>query len=144
MALGLGVAMVLAIGIIALMTLTPRDEATVPSDVTTLKDRDKIDQMVQLTHLGILTSTNFLGHRIYTVTANLKNVSDQPIRLMNVRLTFLDYGKKLIREEEHPAFDLKRAPLAPGAEYSMEVPFENPPSNWNYHVPDTQVILVGY
>jgi hypothetical protein len=144
MALGLGVAVVLGLGTIALLTLAPPDEPPIPADITTIKERDKIDQTVQLTHLSILTSTNYLGHRIYTVTATLKNVSDKPIRLMDVKLTFFDYTKKMIREEEHPALDPKHTPVAPGAEYPLAVSFENPPQNWNYHVPDTQVVVLGY
>jgi len=143
-AIGLGLAVVIVLGIVAFLALTPGDDAPVPPGVTIVKDRGDVDQSVQLTHLGILTSTNYLGHRIYTVTATLKNISDKPIRLIDVKLTFLDYGKKVIHEEGRTAFDLKHTPLAPGAEYRMEISFENPPSNWNYHVPDTQIILVGY
>src|SRR5262245_6322341 len=143
-AVGLGLAIVPGLGVVAMVVLAPSNESAIPSDLTIVKDPARLEAHIELTHLGILTSTNFLGHRIYTVTASLKNISDKPIRLVEVKLVFLDYGKKIIHEEVRTAFDLKNAPLAPGSEYRMEIPFENPPSSWNYHVPDTNVVTVAY
>lgn len=142
--IGLGLAVVLAMAIAAMLLLAPDNTPAIPADLTTVKDAANVGNFVELTHLGILTSTNFLGHRVYIVTASLKNVSDKPIRLIEVNLTFLDYQKKVIHQEVRTAFDLKNPPLAAGSEYRMEVPFENPPSSWNYHVPDTHVVTVGY
>ena len=143
-AVGLGLAVVIALGVIALLLLAPSDQPTIPADLTTEKDPARLAEFIELTHLGILTSTNFLGHRVYTVTASLKNVSDKPIRLIEVNLTFLDYNKKTIHEEVRTAYDVRNSPFDAGSEYRMEIPFENPPSNWNYHVPDTQVVTVAY
>jgi len=143
-AVGLGLAVVIGLGVAAMLLLAPDDTPAIPSDLTAVKDPTKLGNFIELTHLGILTSTNFLRHRVYTVTASLKNVSDKPIRLIEVKLTFLDYEKKTIYEEVRTAFDLKNAALGSGADYRMEIPFENPPSNWNYHVPDTQVVTVAY
>ena len=143
-AIGLGLAVVIALAVLALVVLRPRADSPVPADVTTVTGRGEIDQTIRLTHLQIFTSTNFLGQRIYTVTATLKNISDKPVRLIDVKLTFSDYDKKVIREEERTALDVKHMPVDPAAEFAMAIPFENPPSNWNYHVPDTEVVLVGY
>jgi hypothetical protein len=143
-AVGLGLAVVVVLGVVAMLLLAPDDEPAIPSDLTIVKDPTSLKEFVELTHLGILTSTNFLGHRVYIVTASLKNISDRPIRVIDVKLTFLDYQKKTIYEEGRTAFDIKNSPLQVGSEYRMEIPFENPPSSWNYHVPDTQVVTVAY
>lgn len=143
-AVGLGLAVVVSLGVIGILVLAPDKEPSLPADLTTVKDPTRLGEFTELTHLGILTSTNFLGHRIYTVTASLKNISEKPIRLVDVRLTFFDYEKKVIHEEIRTAFDLKNSPLAAGGEHRLEVPFENPPPNWNYHVPDTKVVMVAY
>jgi len=143
-AIGIGVAVVLVVGIIAAFVLAPREAPTIPSGLTVVEDTSKIGTLLGMTHLSILTSTNFLGHRVYTVTALLRNTSSTPIRWIKVRLTFFDYEKKIIHEEVQTALDLKQHPLDPDAEYRFEVPFENPPKTWNYHVPDTQVVFVGY
>jgi hypothetical protein len=143
-AIGIGVALFAGIATVAVLLLTPRNSSELPAGLTPVMDSSTIAQFVQLTHLGILTSTNYLGHRVYTVIAKLKNTSDKPIRRIDVKLVFFDYDKKLIRQEGHTAFDLNHTPLQPSAEYPMEIAFEDPPSNWNYHVPDTQVVMVAY
>jgi hypothetical protein len=135
--IGIGVALVVAIGALAIFLLTPNNTSDLPSGVATIKDPASIAQFVQMTHLGILTSTNFLGHRVYTVTANLKNLSDKSIRRIDVKLEFFDYEKHRIHDEVRTAFDLRNPPLTAGMEYSLRIAFENPPTNWNYHVPDT-------
>jgi hypothetical protein len=143
-AITIGVAVVLVGGIVTALVLTPSKAPSLPPDLTVVEDSPKIGELVEMTHLQILTSTNYLGHRVYIVTANLKNISKTPIRLVKVKLTFLDYEKKVIHEEVQTAYDLKQHPLESGTEYGFEVPFENPPKTWNYHVPDTQVVVVAY
>ena len=59
-------------------------------------------------------------------------------------MTFLDYNKKFIQDEVRTAFGLKQRPLEPGTEYRAELAFENPPRNWNYHVPDTVAVKAAY
>ncbi|HZI99129.1 MAG TPA: hypothetical protein VFD22_00615 [Gemmatimonadaceae bacterium] len=143
-AIGLGVAVVLGITGVALLLLSSRKPDALPSNLTTVSDPAAIKFLVDLSHLGILTSTNFLGHRIYTVTATLKNTSDKSFRRIDAKLTFFDYNKKMIHEEVRTAFDVNHAPFAPGSEHHLEIAFENPPSNWNYHVPDTELVMVAY
>jgi hypothetical protein len=35
-------------------------------------------------------------------------------------------------------------PLNPGGQFRFEVNFENLPRTWNYHVPITKIVRVGY
>ena len=143
-ALGLGLVSVIVVGILIVWALGPRDVPLLPSGLTEVNDPAELQKTVELNHLSILTSTNYLGHRVYTVQATLKNISGMPIRLVDVKMTFLDYDKKPIHEEIHSAFEAKMPPLQPGTEYRFEIAFENPPQTWNYHVPETQVVRVAY
>ena len=140
----IGLACVIVLGIVAIWGSGPGKEPDSTPGLTEINDPAELQKMVEMSHLGIVTSTNYLGHRIYTVKATLKNISNTPIRLVAVKMTFLDYSKKSIHEEVHPVFQPKQHPIEPGTEYRFEIPFENPPRTWNYHVPDTQVIRVAY
>ena len=142
--IAIGLAVVAAIGVLLAWSLTPRVAPAVPPGLTEVADIAEIKKLVEMSHLGILTSTNYLGHRIYTVRATLRNISASPIRLVDVKMTFRDSEKRTIQEEIRPAFELRQPPLEPGTEYRFEIPFENPPRAWNYRVPDTEVVRVGY
>lgn len=143
-ALGIGLVSVIILGILIVWALGPRDLPRTPPGLTEVKDPAELLKMIELNHLSILTSTNYLGHRVYTVKATLKNISGMPIRLVDVKMTFLDYDKKTIHEEVHSAFESKMPPLQPDTEYRFEIAFENPPQTWNYHVPETQVVRLAY
>jgi hypothetical protein len=142
--IALVLAFVAAAGVLVAWNLTPGVVPEIPAKLTEVNDNAELMKFVEMSHLGILTSTNYLGHRIYTVRATLKNISPSPIRLVYVKMTFRDAQKRGIHEETHPAFEPRQPPLEPGTEYRFEIPFENPPKTWNYHVPDTEVIRVGY
>jgi uncharacterized protein affecting Mg2+/Co2+ transport len=142
--IALGLAAVIIAGVLAVWSLTPGAAPKTDAGLTEVKDSTEIESMVELSHLHIVSSSNYLGHFVYTVKATLKNVSSMPIRLVDVKWTFYDYNKKVIHEEVHPAFEAKQAPLEPGTEYRFEIPFENPPRGWNYKVPETIVVRVGY
>jgi Protein of unknown function (DUF3426) len=143
-AIAIGLAAVIAVGAFAVWSLAPDAAPKTVPGLTELKDLAEIQKTIELSHLHIVSSSNYLGHRIYTVKATLRNVSSTPIRLVDVKWTFFDYNKKVIHEEIHPAFEPKQPPLEPGTEYRFEIPFENPPRGWNYKVPETVVVRVGY
>ena len=142
--IAIGLAVVIALGVFIVWGVAPRAELKTLPGLTELKDPGDIQKTIELSHLHIVSSSNYLGHFVYTVKATLRNVSDRPIRLVDVKWTFLDYNKKVIKEEVHPAFGPKQAPLEPGTEYMFEIPFENPPKGWNYKVPENAVVRVAY
>jgi len=147
LALGIGIACFIGLGILAMRGRAPGDVPAlpaIPAGLTEVKDPAQLQQVIAIGPPSIVTSTNFIGHKIYTVKATLKNISSMPIRLVDVKLTFLDDNKKQIHEELRSAFDPRNRPLEPGSEFSFEVRFENPPHTWNYHVPETQVARVAY
>jgi hypothetical protein len=142
--LAIGLVFVIVLGILAVWGLAPGDVPDVPPGLTEVKDPAELEKMIEISRIGILTSTNYLGHRVYTVRGTLKNIAAMPIRLVAVTMTFRDYDKKAIHAEERPAFEPKQRPLEPGTEYRFEIAFEDPPSKWNYHVPDTHVVRIAY
>jgi hypothetical protein len=142
--IALVLAIVVAAGVLVAWSLTPRVAPEIPTKLTEVTDNAELKKFIEMSHLGILTSTNYIGHRIYTVHATLKNISPSPIRLVDVKMTFRDVHKRGIHEETHPAFETRQSALEPGTEYRFEIPFENPPKTWDYHVPDTEVVRVGY
>lgn len=143
-ALGIGIAVVAGLGLLAVWGIGPRSLPSVPAGLTEVSDPAQLEKIIELSRLGILTSTNYLNQKVYIVRVTLRNVSPKPVRLIDVKMTFLDYDKKTIKEEVRAAFEPKQRPLEPGTEYRAELAFENPPRNWNYHVPDTKVVKAAY
>ena len=143
-AIGIGIAVVAAIALVFVWGLRPDATPSTPAGLREITEPSELQGVVQLSHLGILTSTNYIGQKVYIVRATLKNVSGRPLRLIDVKLTFFDYNKKTIHEETRTAFSLKQKPLEPSTEYRAEIAFENPPKSWNYFVPDTKIVKAIY
>jgi len=142
--IGIGVVLIAAVALLALWGIGPSAAPTVPPGLTEVSDPSELEKIVELSRLGILTSTNYLNQKVYIVRATLKNISAKPVRLIDVRMTWVDYEKKTIKEEVRTAFEPKQRPLEPGTEYRVELAFENPPKAWNYRVPDTKVVKIAY
>src|SRR6185295_19820032 len=103
-----GLAIVIAVGVFTVWSLSPADEPKTLPGLTEVTDPAEIQKTIELSHLHIVSSSNYLGHFVYTVKATLKNVSTMPIRLVDVKWTFVDRQKKVIKEERHTAFDPKQ------------------------------------
>jgi len=143
-ALGIGIAVVALLGLLAVWGIDPNPAPKLPAGITEVSDPKELEEIVKVGRLEIFTSTNYLNHKVYSVRATLKNVSSKPIRLIDVKMIFVDSDKKTIKEEVRTAFEPKQRPLEPGTEYVAELAFENPPRNWNYRVPDTKVVKAAY
>ena len=109
-------------------SLAPRDTPEVPPGLTEVKEPAELSEVDRVEPPNIVTSTNYLGHRIYTVKATLRNISS-PIRLVDVKLTSGILRERRFKKKIHPAFERKQPPIEPGTEYRFEIPFENPPRN---------------
>ena len=139
------VAIFLIVGIFVVWRLSPGGNSGSSAGLTETTEPALIENAVQLTHLSISTSDTFAGNiRIRNITGVLTNTSSMPIRKIDLMMTFTDYDGKTIQESTHTAFSPRRKPLDPGSQFSFEVNFENLPKTWNYHVPITKVVKVGY
>lgn len=140
----IGVIVLVALGILGLWGLSPDDTTTTTDNLTEVIDPGTLRETVNLSHLGIETSTNYVGHKIYLVGGTLKNLSDKPLRLIEVKMSFMSYDGKMVEEGVHTAFELKQKSLEPGTEYRFKIAFENLPRTWNYRVPTTEIVKAAY
>ena len=137
-------AVILTAGLVAGWALlsSGRQGASVP--LTELTDASTIQKSVEISHLSIATSENFARQKIYVISAYLKNAADKPLRMAEVKLTFTDFDGKPIHEYSQKILNSNQRPVDPGAEFRFEVRQENLPRGWNYRVPSTEVIKLGY
>jgi hypothetical protein len=141
----IGGAVFIALAVFVGWSLGPGRSVSGTSNLTEIKDPTAIQNTVELTHLSILTSDTYAGNiRIRNITGLLKNISTRPIRKIDLKMTFTDYEGKTIQESTHTAFSPRKKPLDPGTQFRFEVNFENLPRSWNYRVPITQIVSVGY
>ena len=112
--------------------------------VTEVSEIGAIQSSTELTHLSIATSENFARQKIYVISGWLKNVSNKPLRMAEVKMTFTDFDGKPIREYTEKVLGPREKPLPPGIQMRFEVRQENMPRGWNYRVPVTEITKLGY
>jgi Protein of unknown function (DUF3426) len=130
--------------VIAWIFIGPARDEVAASPLVEVSDPSAIQSSTQLTHLSIATSENFAKQKIYVISAYLKNAADKPMRMAEVKMTFMDYDGKPVQEYTQKVLDRNQKPLLPGTEFRFEIRQENLPRSWNYRVPVTQVTKVGY
>ena len=101
---------------------------------------DEVGNYAELGRVGILTSENFVGHRIRVVEGLVQNLGDQPLLSVELRLTFRSVEGDAILEATESALD---TPLEPGAQRRYVFRFENLPPEWDYRVPEVSIVRVG-
>ena len=129
---------------VAWVLVGPTRERVAAAPIVEIADAAVIQASTQLTHLSIATSENFARQKIYVISAYLRNASDKPMRMAEVKMTFTDYDGKPIHEYTQKILDRNQKPLGPGMEFRFEVRQENLPRGWNYRVPITEITKVGY
>ena len=141
----IGGAVLIGLAVFVGWSLGPGRSVSDSSSLTEITDPASIQSTIELTHLSILTSDTYAGNiRIRNITGLLKNISTMPVRKIDLKMTFTDYDGKTIQESTHTAFSPRKKPLEPGTQFRFEVNFENLPRSWNYHVPITKIVSVGY
>jgi hypothetical protein len=141
----IGGAIVILLGILLLWAFVPSAEdkaATAP--LTEISDAGSVQNSLLLSHLSIATSENFARQKIYVISGYLKNVSDRPLRMIELKMAFTDFDGKTILDYGQKVLDRNQKPLPPGVELRFEVRQENLPRGWNYRVPITEVSKIGY
>ncbi len=112
--------------------------------LTEISDTATIQNYLQLSHLSIATSENFARQKIYVISGYLKNLSDKPLRMIELKMAFTDFDGKSISDYSQKVLDRNQKPLLPGIEFRFEVRQENLPRGWNYRVPITEISKIGY
>ncbi len=136
-AIVVGLALILGFGY-----LSPDEAASWPT--TEITDAATIQNHVQLSHIGIATSENYVGQRIRVIGANLKNTSGKTLRVIEVKVVFTDVDGKPIHEYSERVLQQNQRPLVPGEEFRFEIRQENLPRTWNYRVPITEVTKIAF
>ncbi|PYS36624.1 MAG: hypothetical protein DMG14_24055 [Acidobacteria bacterium] len=133
----------LIVALIAGWAFISSGQQEISAPVKEVTDTATIQSIVELSHVSIATSENFARQKIYIISGYLKNVSDKPIRMAEVKMTFTDFDGKSIREYSQKIVSQNQKPVPPGAEFRFEVRQENLPRGWNYRVPITKITKVG-
>ena len=137
------VVVILGLASIAALTYLGQDEAD-SAPLTEVTDNAAIQNQVLVSHLGIATSENYVGQKIRVISGMLKNTSDRSLRMIQVKMVFTDFDGKPIHEYSERVLQQNQRSLAPGEEFRFEVRQENLPRTWNYRIPITEVIKIGY
>ena len=139
------VSIIVVVGLLLLWAFSPSAEDKVAAaPLTEISDTAAVQNYLQLSHLSIATSENFARQKIYVISGNLKNVSDKPVRMVEVKMAFTDFDGKPILDYSQRVLDRNQKPLAPGTQFRFEARQENLPRGWNYRVPITEVSKIGY
>lgn len=133
----------IVVGIFLLWAVAPSAQ-NAKAPLTETSDTATVQNFLQLSHLSIATSENFARQKIYVISGYLKNVSDKPLRMVEVKMSFTDFDGKPILDYSQKVLDQNQRALAPGEQFRFEVRQENLPHTWNYRVPITEVSKVGY
>jgi hypothetical protein len=140
----IGASIILIVGLVVGWTFISSGQQERSLPLTEVTDRDVIQRSVEVTHLNIATSENFARQKIYVVSAYLKNLSERPLRLAEVKMIFNDFDGKPIHEYSQKILNPSQKPIPPGTEFQFEVRQENLPRGWNYRVPITEITKLGY
>jgi len=135
---------VLIVGLIIGWAFISSGQQEIAAPVTEITEAAAIQSSAQLSHLSIATSENFARQKIYVISAQLKNLSNKPLRTAEVKMTFTDFDGKPIHEYTQKILNPTQKAILPGAVFSFEVRQENLPRGWNYRVPITEITKIGY
>jgi hypothetical protein len=119
-------------------------ERTASANLTEITDQSALRSTVQVSRVGIATGENYFGHKVRQISGTLKNLSDKPVRMVELKMVFMDYEGKSVQENVEKGYEVTQKPLQPGADYRFEINFENLPKTWNHRIPQIQVVKVAY
>jgi hypothetical protein len=137
----IGATVTMALLLVGLWSWISRPEGGVGPPLALVEDPLEFSSHVSLGAIGLLTSENYIGHRIRIVEGSLENVGREALRSVRLRLRFTDAGGQTVLEFEGEA--LPAAQLAPGQVHRYVFRFENLPPEWNYRVPEITVVQLG-
>src|SRR5262245_63141394 len=123
----IGISILLIVGLIIGWAVVSSGQQERPGPLTEITDQAAIANSAQLSHLSIATSENFARQKIYVISAQLKNLSNKPLRTAEVKMTFTDFDGKPIHEYTQKILNLTQKAIFPGAALTFEVRQENLP-----------------
>src|ERR1051326_3631045 len=102
----IGTVVVAVVGIFLLWAfIPPAEDKAATAPLKEISDAATVQNALQLTHLSIATSENFARQKIYVITGYLKNVSDKPLRMVELKMDFTDFDGKTILDYRPKVLD---------------------------------------
>ena len=129
------------LGLIGLWSAASRPPSADTEPLVFVESAAEFPDYVELPRLGILTSTNYVGHRIRIIEGTIRNVSDRPLRSVELNLAFNDFEGEVVMESQEQGL---KSSLPSGEERRYIFRFENLPPEWNYRVPDVSINRIGF
>ncbi len=136
-----GCTVAVGLGLIALWALMSQPPSAERGPITYIEASDEASGFVDLGELRIAVAENFIGNRIFIVGGSVTNISPQPLRSIELRLTFHDPAGTPVHEfvGEGLSSSLQRDETG-----LYEFSFENLPPEWSFALPQIEVLRVGY
>jgi hypothetical protein len=94
---------------------------------------------IGLENIALSRAENFLHQEVTTLSGELVNNGDRPVRGVEVTIEFFDEMSQIALRERHAVLVPDAPPLAPGDRRSFEVSFEHIPSSWNMQQPQVHI-----
>ena len=90
---------------------------------------------IQIENITLSRAENFLHQEVTTLSGELVNTGDRPLRGVELTIQFSDEMNQIVLRETRPVLVPRSPPLACGERRSFEVSFEHIPSSWNMQTP---------
>lgn len=94
---------------------------------------------LQIENLALSRAENFLHQQVTTLSAELINTGDRPLKNVELTVEFSDQLPQVVLRESRIILAAGRPPLAPGERQSFEISFEHIPTSWNRQPPEVRV-----
>lgn len=139
------VAVVLAVGIVALVTRSSRPKAP------------QIDPYVanlKISNAKVSAAENYVGGTVTYLDADITNTGDKSLLAADMNLVFLDTMNQVVQRETLPLhvlvenqmggypdlIDMSRSPITPGHTETVRMTLEHVSAEWNQAPPQMQLV----
>ena len=99
---------------------------------------------IQLGKIALSRAENFLHQEVITLSGELLNGGDRPLRDVEITIEFSDQMHQVVLRETRAVFGGTSTALAPGGSHEFEVSFEHIPYSWNAQLPSVSVTGLSF
>lgn len=94
---------------------------------------------LQIENLALSRAENFLHQQVTTLSGELINAGDRPLKNVELTVEFSDQLPQVVLRESRVVLASGRPPLASGERQAFEISFEHIPTSWNRQRPGVHV-----
>lgn len=99
---------------------------------------------VQIEDLTLSKNENFLQQEVTTLSGEVVNAGDRPLRDVEVTIEFFDDMRQVVLRETRALFTGTPSTVVPGERREFEVSFEHIPFAWNTQHPAVRVTGLSF